>query len=518
MTGHPPISYPDRPLHHFLEDAADAAPERAAVSDDDRTLSFREVDQAANALAHALGAAGIGPGDRVAVALPTGIDLVVTLFAVSKAGAAAVLTNPRWTADEMRGALTTTTPRGLIAHEPLPLAPTALPPLLLHAGGRVATGWRPLVDAAAGQPRTRPAVPVAAWGPLEAVLPFSSGTTGLPKAAVHTHSTIVPATLQWVVAGAMRPSDRMLLFLPGFHVYGVITAAGAFAARAHLRLQERFDVAAVLDCIEQEAITLTFGAAPVALALDGVPDLEKRDLSSLRYVSWGATPMDVALARRVSHRSGIRWLHAYGATEAPLLFCNPAAAPPHTWRLDCPGLPVSDTQVRIVDLATREPCGPGEPGEVLVRGPQVFRGYLPPVPEQEVFEDGWLRTGDVGLLDESGALHLVERAKEMIKVNAFQVAPAELERLLMSHPAVADCGVFGVPDPRTGETPVAAVVLREDTAPEDLLAWVGERVATYKRITAVHRTATIPRTPSGKILRRELRAGWLADHAREGSR
>ena len=473
--------------------------------------TFRELDGAANALANALIGYGLTPGDRIAMLLGSGIDLVIALFAASKAGAASVMMNPRWTRTELRSAFAATGPKAVIATQSEMLAHTDLPDLCISASSLDVEGWTRLWDLIATGHGRRPDVLVPDWLELEAVLPFSSGTTGLPKAAIHTHGSIVAATLQWKAAGAMRSSDRMLLFLPIFHVYGLITLAAAIASRARLTLMERFDAHEVLDIIEREQSTMTFGAAPVAIALADVPDLETRDLSSLRYVCWGATPMDVHLADEVTRRSGIRWLHAYGATEAPLLHCNPVDHS-EQWRLDSPGLPVSDLEVKIVDLATRQPVPSGTTGEVLVRGPQLIRGYLPSRDDDDPFEDGWLRTGDIGWVEDAGWIHLVDRAKEMIKVNAFQVAPAELESVLLSHPAVADCGVFGVPDRRTGEAPVAAVSLelsQADVTAEELVAWVAGRVARYKRVRQVMTTDHIPRTASGKVLRRELKARWL---------
>lgn len=508
MLKRPPIHYPQRPFHHFLEDAADIAPEAVAVRFESEILTYRELDGAANALAQALIELGVLPEDRVALLLGNGLELTIAMFAVSKAGAAAVMMNPRWRCSELQGGLGVTDPVAIIAERVI--APTEIehqPAIRVCVQEDPRAGWHSFWQLLGAQRGQRPRLAVDDWSHLEAVLPFSSGTTGLPKAAVHTHASIVAGTLQWKAAGGMTEQDRLLLFLPAFHVYGVITLAASVASRATVRLMARFDAVAALDHIEQESITLTFGAAPVALAISEVPDLETRDLSSLRYISWGATPMDERLASDVTRRSGIRWLHAYGATEAPLLHCNPVNHPDQ-WRLDTPGLPVSDLEVKVVDLTTRQPVSDGATGEVVVRGPQLFRGYLPASANDQTFEDGWLCTGDIGWVESEGWIHLVDRAKEMIKVNAFQVAPAELEHLLLAHPSVADCGVFGIPDARTGEAPAAAVRLQpghEDVDPEDLVSWVAERVAGYKRIRVVIVTDHIPRTSSGKILRRELR-------------
>lgn len=473
--------------------------------------TFRELDGLSSAFANALIARGIGPGSRVASILPNGLAAVITLFGASKCGSSAVLLNPRWRPGEIIDALHATRPQVIVAQAgdcdsisggydaPVKVCADDAPP-----------GWQGLTELVYQSPGRSPAVPLADLGRAEAVLPFSSGTTGKPKPAVHTHRSIVAGTIQWQAAGLMRQNDRMLLFLPLFHVYGVITLLGSIAAGATMHLMSRFSVVPVLQCIQDEHITITFGAAPVAAALAEFDQLEGFDLHSLRYFVWGATPMDTRIAQQVTNRSGVRWLHAYGATEAPLIYCNPADDG-DAGQLDSPGFPVSDVKALIVDLETREPVPPGGTGELLIQGPQVFAGYLGGH-GNDAFELGWLRTGDIGWLEPGGRLHIVDRAKEMIKVNAFQVAPAELEQALLGHADVADCGVFGVPDDRTGEAPVAAVSLRPgaSVSAADLLNWVSERVASYKRLRRVYFVPEIPRTDSGKVLRRSLREALIS--------
>ena len=250
-------------------------------------------------------------------------------------------------------------------------------------------------------------------------------------------------------------------------------------------------------------MTLAFGAAPIAVAMANHPELEKYDLSSLRYMMWAATPIAEDVANRVTERTGIRWLGAYGATEVPGLHCNPVDYPDR-WRLDTPGLPVSDLEVRVVDLETHEDVPPGTEGEIIVRGPHMMAGYLPVEADADAFLDGWVRTGDVGWVEPEGWIHITDRAKEMIKVSGFSVAPAEIEATLHGHPAVADCGVYGVPHATKGEAPKAAIVL---TAPgaataDDLRAYVAEKLAGYKHVEDVVFVDAIPRTASGKVLRR----------------
>jgi acyl-CoA synthetase (AMP-forming)/AMP-acid ligase II len=256
-------------------------------------------------------------------------------------------------------------------------------------------------------------------------------------------------------------------------------------------------------------MTLEMAVAPIALALANHPDLEAHDLSSLRYIMWGATPVSESVARVVTERTGVRWLPAYGASEVPVITANPVDRPDE-WRLDSAGLPPAGVELRIADLGNGTVLAPGEVGEIQVRSRSVMAGYLPDDATADAFADGWYRTGDVGWLEPEGWVHLTDRSKEMIKVSGFQVAPAELEAVLLGHPAVLDCAVFGVADERAGEVPAAAVKLDPavPVAEGELGALVSEALATYKRLHYVVVVDEIPRLPSGKVLRRTLRDQW----------
>ena len=265
-------------------------------------------------------------------------------------------------------------------------------------------------------------------------------------------------------------------------------------------------------------MTLEMAVAPIALALANHPHLEDVDLSSLRYIMWGATPVSESVARTVTERTGVRWLPAYGASELPVIAVNPVDDPA-AWRLDSAGLPPSEVELRAVDLDTGEVLPAGEVGELQARSPSLMAGYLPDEANAEAFVDGWYRTGDIGWLEPEGWVHLTDRAKEMIKVKGFQVAPAELEAVLHGHPAVLDCAVFGVPDEAAGEVPVAAVQLDPDQAVtvEELQRLVADTLANYKQLREVVVVDAIPRLPSGKVLRRVLRDEWAAQPVASGS-
>jgi acyl-CoA synthetase (AMP-forming)/AMP-acid ligase II len=239
------------------------------------------------------------------------------------------------------------------------------------------------------------------------------------------------------------------------------------------------------------------------------PELESYDLSSLRYIMWGATPVTETVAEVVTARTGVRWLPAYGTSEVPVITANPVGAPA-AWRLDSAGLAIGDVALRVVDLDDGEVLAAGAVGEIEVKSASAMAGYLPDEATAAAFDDGWYRTGDVGWLEAEGWVHLTDRCKEMIKVSGFQVAPAEIEAVLHGHPAVVDCAVFGVADARAGEVPVAAVALEPGTkvTAEELQGLVGDALATYKRVHHVVIVDAIPRTPSGKVLRRTLRDQW----------
>jgi long-chain acyl-CoA synthetase len=351
----------------------------------------------------------------------------------------------------------------------------------------------------------------------EAVLVFSSGTTGLPKAVRHTHETMGHATAHWCRVLGLGPDDRFQIATPPSHILGLLNLLTAIAAGATVRLHRRFDLDEVLHRIASEKMTLEMAVAPIALALANHPGLEEYDLSSLRYIMWGATPVSESVAAVVTERTGVRWLPAYGASEVPVISANPVERPAE-WRLDSAGLPPDGVALRIADLETGGILPYGEIGEVQVLSPSVMVGYLPKEATVDAFADGWYRTGDVGWLEPQGWVHLTDRSKEMIKVNGFQVAPAELEAVLHGHPAVRDCAVFGVPDERAGEVPVAAVLLDPDlpVADGELQQLVAGSLAAYKQLRHVVVVGDIPRLPSGKVLRRVLRDEWMRSRPAPG--
>ena len=509
------LQYPRQPLHTFLHDAAERDPTRVAVRFEGEELTFADLDARGIAFANAFAQLGVGVGDRVVLATGNRPEWITVLHGLSRIGAAAVLVNSSWRSLELAHALALTGGAAVVADavviEQLDRSDVTLPARRISLDDDGPRGWTPasaVLDGASERPPPPLDVDLSR---LEAVLPFSSGTTGLPKAVRHTHASIVSSVVQRVKVYGMSDDDRLLLFLPMFSAFGPLVTLATFAASASLRLFRRFDAQAVLANLQDERITITFGSAGVAVALREQPNLEDFDLSALRYMIWGATPVVHDVAEEVTRRAGIRWLVAYACTETGI--ANNPVEQPDRWRLDTPGLPLPDTELRVVDLDTGADVADGAQGEILVRGPGTMLGYLPESADADAFtSDGWLRTGDIGWLEPEGWVHVTDRAKEMIKVSGFQVAPAELEQLLFTHPAVADCAVYGVPDARTGEAPKAAVVRAAgvDVNGAELLAYVADRLARYKRLREVVFVDEIPRNPGGKVLRRVLRDADLA--------
>ncbi len=491
-------------LHHGLERAADRFGARDALLAGEDRWTFGELERRTNATARHLASRGVSPGGRVVVMTANRPEFVVAVNAVSKLGAAAVLVNPAWKALEVRHALELTDPLHAVADGP---ATDVLREQLGDAA--VSDVDDPSFAASVSAQSTRRPAEAGADPDRDALFVFSSGTTGLPKAVRHTHRSFGFATTHWVAALGLGPDDRFQVATPPSHILGLLNLATAIAAGASVRLHRRFDLEEVLHRIQAERMTLEMAVAPIALAMANHPRLESYDLSSLRYIMWGATPVTASVAEVVTQRTGVRWLLAYGASELPVIAANPVGDPA-AWRLDSAGLPAPGVELRVCDLDTGEVLAPGEVGDMQALSPSVMAGYVPEEANAAAFVDGWYRTGDVGWLEPEGWVHLTDRSKEMIKVNGFQVAPAELEAVLHGHPGVVDCAVFGVADQRAGEVPVAAVEL-DATHPAsagELMDLVAGALASYKRLHRVVVVDTIPRLPSGKVLRRQLREEW----------
>jgi long-chain acyl-CoA synthetase len=489
-------------MHEPLERSARQCGDGDAVRSGDEGWSFSDLDGLSNAFARHLAARGVSAGDRVALMMANRVEFIVAVHATSKLGAASVLLSPAWKLSEVQHALSLTKPVHAVSDGDA----SSLLASCLNPEGVTDLDDRSSDPFAYSRARTAAG---GLQGAEEAVLVFSSGTTGLPKAVRHTHNSIGLATAHWCTVLGLSQDDRFQVATPPSHILGLLNLLAAVSSGATVRLHRRFDLDEVLHRITSERMTLEMAVAPIALALANHPRLEDHDLSSLRYIMWGATPVSESVAKVVTERTGVRWLPAYGASEVPVIAANPVERPDE-WRLDSAGMPPEGVELRIADLESGEVLMTGGIGEIQVRSPSVMAGYLPDDATADAFAGEWYRTGDVGWLEPEGWVHLTDRSKEMIKVNGFQVAPAEVEAVLLRHPAVLDCAVFGVPDERAGEVPVAAVQLDPGLAVTggELQALVADSLATYKRLHKVVVVEDIPRLPSGKVLRRVLRDEW----------
>ncbi len=461
---------------------AETVTEPPALAFEERQYSVPQLGALAGGLATALANRGVTAGARVALMSSNRPEFVAALRAIWWLGATAVLLSPAWRRDEAEHALALTNPAHAVGDHPV-LA--ELMPML-HLDEPITPDERP----------TAPPRPHA-----DAVLVFSSGTTGLPKAVRHTHASLGAAMLHWRDALQLTARDRIQIFTPPSHILGLLNILTALRTGLWVRLHRRFDIDAMLHHIQADRITVEMAVAPMALAMASHPQLDRYDLSSLRFIMWGATPVSRSVAETVTRRTGVGWVPAYGTTELPVIACNPLEGP----RLDSVGRPVPGVAVRVVSLQNGEPVEPGAVGEIQACSESLMAGYLPCAATPQAFCDGWYRTGDVGYLDSGGWLRITDRCKDMIKVRGFQVAPAEIEAVLHSHPAVKDCAVFGVPDGVNGEAVVAAVATHAPVEASELTGRVAARLASYKRPSRVVFVPDIPRLPSGKVLRRVLK-------------
>ncbi|MFF8994957.1 4-coumarate--CoA ligase family protein [Streptomyces sp. NPDC014983] len=510
----PPV---DLPIHEAVLGHAAAFGDRPALVDgtDGTTLTYEQVDRFHRRLAAAFAEAGVRKGDVLALHSPNTIAFPTAFYAATRAGATVTTAHPLATAEELAKQLRDSAARWLVTVSPL-LA-TARRAAELAGGVREifvcdsAPGHRSLIDMLG----TTAPEPETVFDPAEdvAALPYSSGTTGVPKGVMLTHRQIGANLAQLESVAPTGPGERILAVLPFFHIYGLTALMNApLRLGGTVVVLPRFDLETFLGAIEKYRITGLYVAPPIVLALAKHPAVTRYDLSSLEYVLCAAAPLDAGLARACARRLGLPPIgQAYGMTElSPGTHVVPLdrlrEAPAGTV-----GKLIAGTEMRIVSLDDPgRDLGTGEAGEILIRGPQVMKGYLgrPEATAALVDADGWLHTGDVGRVDGDGWLFVVDRVKELIKYKGFQVAPAELEALLLAHPGIADAAVIGTYDEDGNEVPHAFVVRRsegDEPTETDVLLHVAERVAPYKRVRRVTFTDSVPRAASGKILRRQLR-------------
>ena len=470
------------------------------------TLSYAGLAAAAGSFGAGLAARGFGRGSILAILAPNIPDYPVVFHGAALAGGAVTTLNPLWTPGEIAGQLRSSRARWLVT----------VPALADTAKAAAGDGLDIIVVGAAQIPGTVPfsallagsAAPAPAIDPAMdlVALPYSSGTTGLPKGVMLTHRNLLAslAVLDSIVH--LSEDDVALAVLPFFHIYGMnVIMNPALAAGATMVTMARFEFGALLRAIEQYRVTVLYAVPPIINALARHPAVAGADLSSLRWIMSAAAPLDAGTASACARRLGCRVFQAYGMTEAsPAVSATPIDddAP-----LDSIGTLLPNTECKIVDPATGQPLAPGQDGELLFRGPQIMHGYLDdPASTARAFDsEGFYHSGDIGHIDGDGRLFLVDRIKELIKYKGYQVVPAELEAILLSHPAVADAAVIGLPAGADGEIPKGFVVLATPAPLDEISSYLAERVAPYKNLRALEAVTEIPRSATGKILRRVLK-------------
>ncbi|MET7966332.1 AMP-binding protein [Micromonospora sp. NPDC005305] len=470
-----------------------------------RAISYRQLAAGVERIAAGLVARGFAAGDVVALYSPNLPEYALAAYGTMAAGGIVTGANPTLTVEELAGQLADAAARLLVTVPPfLDRAMAAaelagVEEVLVFGEAAGATPFRQLIA------HHHPPVEVAIHPDSElAALPYSSGTTGLPKGVELTHSSLVTNVRQSQAVMGFREDDVVLAAAPFFHVMGFnVLLPCSLAAGATVVTLARFDLEAFLQAIEEHRATVTIVSPPMAMALADHPLVDDHDLSSLRSLGVGAAPLAAEVEQRCAERLGCVVSQGLGMTEAAaMVTVGPLDEP----RRGSVGRLVPNTEARVVDPDGGADVGAGRAGELWIRGPQLMRGYRdrPEATAATIDADGWLHTGDLCYFDEDGYLYVIDRLKELIKYQGYQVAPAELEHLLLTHPAVADVAVVPRPDPDAGEVPVAHVVLRGPATAEELLAYVAERVAPYKRLRAVRFTPSVPRAPSGKLSRRVL--------------
>jgi len=504
-------------LHEVILQSCRRFPSKTAIVDSscNRSFTYSEYGEAVESLARGFIAAGLKPGEVVAIFLPNSWEFCAAFHAAMLAGATPTLLNPTYREREVRYQLENSGAALLITDAPnvegINLA--SLPNLRrVYTTRRIASGTEPLSNL------MRPVH--AAWPEPDrpsdqtiAALPYSSGTTGLPKGVMLSHFNLVANIYQLIGPRAteLSKADVVLCFLPLYHIYGLnVMLDPVLALGATLVLTPRFQVAQVTSLISEQGVTMMPTVPPALNAL--CQAAEQGQFPSNHRVRWvksGAAPLASELARRFTSLTGILVCQGYGMTEASPV-THLGFLEPELYRPGSIGQPLAQTECRVLGSDDQE-AACGEPGELVMRGPQFMLGYWrEPQATAAVLRDGWYWSGDIVTCDEQEFYCVVDRRKEMIKYKGFPVAPAEVEAVLLEHPCVRDCGVVGKPDLAAGEIPVAFVVLRDGFSSdkkreEEICAFVAERLTHYKQPREIHFVDAIPKTASGKILRRELK-------------
>jgi 4-coumarate--CoA ligase len=506
----PDVEIPNSAITPVVFRHAERLADKTALIDgmSGRSYTYAELAGATMKMAGGLTARGFGKGDVLAIMSPNLPEYAIAFHAAATVGGTATTINPTYTAEEVEFQLKDSNAK-LMLTIPMFLetaqtaaAETAVEEIFVLGEAEGATSVMELLaaDPFTEDPGINPEEDVV-------VLPYSSGTTGLPKGVMLTHSNLAANLAQAEHVISLDESEIIVAVLPFFHIYGMqVLMNGVLFNGATTVTMPRFDLAEFLRVVQDYKVTRLYLVPPIILALAKHPMVDEYDLSSVKQIFSGAAPLGSELEAEAAERVGAEVVQGYGLTEtSPVTHATVSGKS----RSGSIGFIISNTEARIVDPQSGADLGTDEEGEIWIRGPQVMHGYLnnPEATRESIDGDGWFHSGDIGKVDEEGYWYITDRLKELIKYKGFQVAPAELEALLLTHPAVSDSAVIPISDDEAGEIPKAFVVLKPDqeVGAEELMDHVAGHVAHYKQIRVIEFIDEIPKSLSGKILRRVLR-------------
>jgi acyl-CoA synthetase (AMP-forming)/AMP-acid ligase II len=505
----PEVAIPDVSLPAFVFQRVEEVGDKAALIEGPtgRVVTYAALAQAVRRVAASLAVRGFKKGEVFGILSPNLPEYAMVFHGVALLGGIITPINPLYTEHEVAHQLKDAGARFLItapqfidkaraaAHE------ANIEELFVFGEAEGFTPFASLIESDGEVPDVK----IDAREDLVA-LPYSSGTTGLAKGVMLTHRNLVANLCQMEGLDYFTANDTLVCVLPLFHIYGLVVILNLGLMKgATIVTMPRFELEPFLRVLQEHGVTMAHIVPPIVLALSNSPLVDNYDLSKLHTIFCGAAPLGEALTKAFTDRLQCKVRQGYGMTEtSPVTHSSPAD--PAQVKFGAVGVCAPNTECKIIDLETGEPRGPNKEGELCVRGPQVMKGYLnqPDATAHTIDADGWLHTGDIGYADEDGHFFIVDRAKELIKYKGFQVAPAELEAILLAHPAVADAAVIPIPDDEAGEIPKAYVVLSGAAEGEEILAFVAARVASFKKIRLIEFIDKIPKSASGKILRRVL--------------
>jgi 4-coumarate--CoA ligase len=499
---------PERSItEHILQHASLLASKAAFLEGGSgRTVTYEQLAKQIRSLAGGLQARGVGPGTTWALMAPNVPEYAVVFHGLAYCGATVTTLNPTYGAEEIAFQLKDSGAEAIVTVSLfLETAKAAAEIAGIDTIILIGPGEGTPISDYFGEPLTsQVAVDLKSH---VVVLPYSSGTTGFPKGVMLSHYNLV-ANIEQLAGHLPLDSDEIAYaVLPFFHIYGMQVLMNFMLVRGCTVVTvPRFDLLQMLELVQEHKITRLFLVPPIVLALAKHPVVDQYDCSSVRQIFSGAAPLGAEVAGAAASRLGCSIAQGYGMTElSPVSH----AVREGDYRAGSVGTLVAGTQARLIDPDSGDDAAPGQRGEIWIRGPQVMLGYLNNVEAtaHTIDDDGWLHTGDIAHVDGDGHTFIVDRMKELIKYKGFQVPPAELEALLLTHPEVVDAAVIGIPDDEAGELPKAFIVRKPGSSVEAsvLQAFVAEHVASYKCIRVVEFIETVPKSASGKILRRELR-------------